>query len=375
MRKFKDFFRKAWAFHKGKIIAGLIIVPVLALAVPTYNLLVRPLWPVHWTEEHVDRLVDAMAWGFYAQQFRLGHEDFLDDAVLLIEIIETNSPFLDLMYYDADIDFRAKGQAFLDDIVGRPAVAPIGHGSLLSLIDNIYFREARGIGSFHRFQDNLTDRWWISMVVYPYAVGTPLVDHLRLHFDIDGMRDLFNMPRMNMSFAENFHRPPENITTEILQGVVGMISITFLSDIFNEDDKAKLDYIFNATDELEHIILDLRETGGYFMAAFENYVMSPLSDFDGKIWILINEGTNSAANVAVANTKDSLYATTIGTHSSTGARLATNIQFFTLPNSRALIGFAPEIITDANGRALDLGIIPDYATYEPLETVLNLIQN
>ena len=99
-------------------------------------------------------------------------------------------------------------------------------------------------------------------------------------------------------------------------------------------------------------------------------------EFDGKIWILIDGGAYSAAEISAALAKESGFATLVGqpTFGSFGGYTAA---FISLPNTGVIIRYDYGYVTDLQGRSLEeFGITPDIYNrpgMDALATVLALI--
>jgi len=99
--------------------------------------------------------------------------------------------------------------------------------------------------------------------------------------------------------------------------------------------------------------------------------------FDGKIWLLIDEYNYSAALEIAHFHKETGFATLVGQTTrggSSGRSWGSN--FFALPNTGIIIRYDPTLVTDVRGRPLEYGIEPHHFNrpgMDALETVLALI--
>jgi C-terminal processing protease CtpA/Prc len=99
-------------------------------------------------------------------------------------------------------------------------------------------------------------------------------------------------------------------------------------------------------------------------------------NFNGKIWMLVNENMGSAAQVAAWFAKESGFATLVGdiTGGSYGGP-RTNAR---LPNTGIALTFDMLYPIDAHGRPLEAGTIPHHFNLpglDALETVLTIIRS
>ena len=98
--------------------------------------------------------------------------------------------------------------------------------------------------------------------------------------------------------------------------------------------------------------------------------------FDGKIWILIDGRSISAAEISAALAKESGFATLVGTPTG-GMFGGYTAAFIGLPNTGAIIRYDYGYVTDLHGRSIEeLGVAPDIynrSGMDALETVLALI--
>ena len=123
----------------------------------------------------------------------------------------------------------------------------------------------------------------------------------------------------------------------------------------------------------EYIVNDLQMTSYHFMESLSIPSITRISPFDGKVWLLVDERTASAAQRVATLAQDSGFATLVGntTRGVVGFGL-----FVTLPNSRIMVRYDPTFMTDRRGRPLEYGTIPCYFNREgmdALETVLAII--
>jgi len=124
---------------------------------------------------------------------------------------------------------------------------------------------------------------------------------------------------------------------------------------FNQQDLEMLTHVVEASSEIE-----------------------PMKDgypFNGKIWVLVDRGTASAAEAAVMMVMSSGFATVVGTP--TAGIMPSDVAFVLLPNTGIIFRMDIGYFTDASGRSLEeFGISPDIHNREGLnaeQTVLELI--
>jgi len=129
----------------------------------------------------------------------------------------------------------------------------------------------------------------------------------------------------------------------------------------NMRDMERLEYGFR-------IRMELRPN----MRAGANYGREPA--FNGKIWLLTDGQTSSAAQIASWAVKETGFATIVGdvTHGNYGG-----VRSFTrLPNSDIWVEFDLYYVTDSQGRPLEAGTIPHYFNrpgMDAMESVLAII--
>ncbi|MPT47507.1 MAG: hypothetical protein E2598_03695 [Sphingobium sp.] len=106
------------------------------------------------------------------------------------------------------------------------------------------------------------------------------------------------------------------------------------------------------------------------------------SPFQGKIWILIDEGTGSASEVFAILAKQAGIACIIGEQSRgnySKSRGQGSLFFLDLPNTGVVVTWDPAYFTDARGRhAHEYYVVPDHFNHsgmDALETMLEIIRN
>jgi len=125
---------------------------------------------------------------------------------------------------------------------------------------------------------------------------------------------------------------------------------------FNTDDLELLDYVVVTPWIIEPVEVDF--------------------SFNGKIWILVDNMTASAAEFAVLFAMDTGFATVVGTNTMGVMPSATAMAV--LPHTGIVFRFDVGYFTDAYGRSLEeFGITPDYVNrpgMDALQTVLAMIE-
>jgi len=142
-----------------------------------------------------------------------------------------------------------------------------------------------------------------------------------------------------------------------------------------EGDPHSIHYALGFKPFPEYVLSDLLEMDFHFVQRHSHRVTSPdrLSPFDGKIWLLVDEGVASAAQLAALLVRDTGFATVVG---NTTRGVASFGFFVTLPNTGIMIRYDPTYTLDRYGRPLEYGILPHYFNREgmdALETVLAMI--
>ena len=104
-----------------------------------------------------------------------------------------------------------------------------------------------------------------------------------------------------------------------------------------------------------------------------NDAVTGSSNFDGEIWLLVDNYAFSAPQLAASFVYETDFATIVG--QTTGGMIggATSMIFFSLPNTGIIISFDYGLMLDSNGRPLENGTIPHIYSNNPLATVLELI--
>jgi len=96
--------------------------------------------------------------------------------------------------------------------------------------------------------------------------------------------------------------------------------------------------------------------------------------YEGTIWMLVDEGVKSAAQIATWIVKDTGFATLVG--EVTGGAYGGTRTYSAMPNTGIVFQFDAFYITDRHGRPIEAGTIPDYFNrpgMDALETVLDMI--
>ena len=125
----------------------------------------------------------------------------------------------------------------------------------------------------------------------------------------------------------------------------------------------------------EYVLNDLMEMDFHFRQRFTlslAHIQNPIP-FDGRIWLLVDEWTASAAQQAALLARDIGFATLVG---STTRGIASFGFFVELPNTGIMVRYDPTYTLDRYGRPLEYGILPHYFNREgmdALETVLAMI--
>jgi len=125
----------------------------------------------------------------------------------------------------------------------------------------------------------------------------------------------------------------------------------------------------------EYVLSDIMATNHFFAQRIgvRSTPYNRRNNFNGKIWLLIDDGVASAAQQSATFAKESGFATLVGEIS--GGIPGFGF-FITLPNTGIRIRYDPTFMTDQYGRPLEYGTIPHYFNREgmdALETVLAMI--
>jgi len=134
------------------------------------------------------------------------------------------------------------------------------------------------------------------------------------------------------------------------------------------------------SDEYLHVLGYLTDMDFHYLY---RYTLTPSSTpygFSGKIWILIDEHTIDAAQVAAAFYKEIGFATFVGNTTGGSAAIcsaAGSSNFITLPNTSFVIRYDVVLTLAPSGRPIEYGTDPHYFNRPgmcALETVLALIE-
>jgi len=132
-------------------------------------------------------------------------------------------------------------------------------------------------------------------------------------------------------------------------------------------------------DDYLHILEDLSQMQYHYVYRRTVTPSSNPSPFNGKIWILIDEHVNGAAQMAATFYKEIGFATFVGQTTGGGAvicNVAGSSNFVTLPNTGIIIRYDVVLTLDSQGRPVEYGTEPHYFNrpgMDALETVLALI--
>ena len=128
--------------------------------------------------------------------------------------------------------------------------------------------------------------------------------------------------------------------------------------------------------QYSHIFDEIMNMDYYFIEARYVWGRLPRSPFDGRVWLLTDEMSRSAAQVAAAFSKEAGFATLVGEPTGGMAVTPWSSNFFALPNSGIIIRYDPTLVTDTRGRPLEYGTEPHFFNrpgLDALQTVLELI--
>jgi len=142
-------------------------------------------------------------------------------------------------------------------------------------------------------------------------------------------------------------------------------------------------YVFGSVDELlaendfPQLVPDDIERFTYAFPATVR-ITAPIGaervDFDGSVWMLVDERVGSAAQITAWLAKDMSFATLVG--EITGGAYGGFRTYSAMPNTGILFIFDAFYITDRHGRPLEAGTIPHHFNHpgmDAMETVLALI--
>ena len=142
-------------------------------------------------------------------------------------------------------------------------------------------------------------------------------------------------------------------------------------------------YVFGSVDELlekndfTQLVPDDIERFTYAFPATVR-ITAPIGaervDFDGSVWMLVDERVGSAAQITAWLAKDMDFATIVG--EITGGAYGGFRTYSAMPNTGILFIFDAFYITDRHGRPLEAGTIPHHFNHpgmDAMETVLALI--
>jgi len=171
---------------------------------------------------------------------------------------------------------------------------------------------------------------------------------------------------LNIEFMDTVHPGRRNSFEIVNDGQFirggGSSTLNFVNTNMNLDEISSFDYA-------------MRHTQTLFPLQLPNLQMT---DFDGQIWLLINEGSVSAAEQIASLYKNQNLAILVGnTTRGVVGNPGLYPVYFMLPNSGAIVRYDIAYTIDSSGRPLEEGISPHIFNrpgMDALETVLALIQ-
>jgi len=193
---------------------------------------------------------------------------------------------------------------------------------------------------------------------FTYNIMAPLIDKpASLFYYV-----FFKGGDHNLMFDDFYYRDLKWQAANGLRGFLGADAPVSVGDILpaltnaNADDFAGLDYGFKRELKVEPSAARWK--------------------FNGRIWILIDGRSISAAEISALLAKESGFATIVGTPTG-GMFGGYTAAFVGLPNTGAIVRYDYGYVTDLRGRSIEeLGVAPDIYNrpgMDALETVLALI--
>ena len=221
----------------------------------------------------------------------------------------------------------------------------------LSFIDNFY----REIAGFEHLIIDIRGPEGGMIYFFNELIAAPLIDRIQtvdFHHFLKGGE--FNLGQFSLLHAVSL-QSTDNIN---------------LNSLFSEQ----------LSDEL---IADIANTDFYFIQQHRIHPRSPRANFNGKIWMLVDEYVFSGDQWVAAAYKDMGFITLVG--ETTGGMLgsfmhyveyAGGTEIFMLPNSGFIVRFDNTLMLDSTGRPVEYGTKPHFFNrpgLNALETVLQMI--
>ena len=365
----------------------------------------------------------------------LEREDFLEDIDYLIGIINENFPYSHLLYQQHGVDIQALGQTLKANAADRSK--EIDYHSFKELLYNEFFSHIQGVGQLSLLNAQDWHYYTRALSLPPHSIFDSVMLSMLIHNTsrlsygpIDDAIEEYVAQRI---------QGEGNITTEIIEdGNIAYLKVYRMPYLINMEDALAVFSLYGQIGDFGHLIIDLRGNSGEWGLYFEELIAGPLtptgisaeftyhykagghnlgyienlraanfgigsinpaskdfsqfdfyftlphtiqpssyqSNFNGKIWLLVDEFTQSfaakAANIFMQNN----FATVVGetTGGSIGNPFGRN--FVVLPNTGIIFGYSPTYVIDVNGNTLEEGVSPHYFNKEgrdALDTVLDLI--
>jgi len=365
----------------------------------------------------------------------LTREQFLEDFDYIIDTLESNFPYLALIYRRNGVDMLEPAEEIRERIADESF--GIDHISFWDLLSRYFFQQAWPIGHL-----------WLASYPEFQMFYELLGSYWNSPFNAEIMRHFRNrLRRFEPIGQHNF------LSTRIIEeGHIAHLVVPAFSE--QTLDRRRVDEFFSQLEGFGHLIIDLRDAPGGYPALFDMIIAGPLLDnyvqaqfhhffmdghhsidlirgrlgmqrvydfdvesvsdifpdvrltpevmedlalmdfhfietitawpsgrgrapFDGKIWMLVNEHLYSAAIQVATFYKEVGFATFVGEKGGGMPGFRARQTFFLLPNTGFTVRFDVNYFLDNTGRPLEYGFVPHYFNREgmdALETVLAMIE-
>ena len=365
----------------------------------------------------------------------LTREQFLEDFDYLMDTLEANFPYLDIIYRRNGVDMRELAEEIRERIMDEDF--NIDYMPFWNMLRGGFFYHAWPVGHL-----------WL--VGYPeYRRQIEFIDDFFSPFDMS----VIHYFGRRLEDPPQFARRVNPLSTSIIEeGRIAYIRVQSLMDL--RPDEQRINNFYSQLGGFEHLIIDIRGNIGGGPQQFHTFIAAPLIDgylqtqfhhffmdgyysynfhrglegelggvnrifdfniedigsilpdaelspeviedlalmdfyyietilvsrgvarrapFDGKIWILVDEHIISAAMQVAAFYKDVGFATFVG--EAGGGMPASNFGsvFFSLPNTTFIVRFDPNYFLDNTGRPLEYGFVPHYPNREGMDALQTVI--